>query len=183
MRTRPPAEPTSDHHPEHPRRRSRGHDHDHGDRHGHGRGRLRHGEVRIALLRALADGPAHGYELGQRLEKASQGAWRPSPGSIYPTLQLLADEEMVSSEERDGKRIYTLTRRGQAEQKERAGRGEGAPWQGAYDERAGDLREAVVALKMAAKQVAAVGTTDQQSRAAAIVVEARRKLYDLLATA
>ena len=179
MRTRTPPEPTSDHHPEHPRRRARGHGHDHGDR--HGSGRLRHGDVRIALLRALADGPAHGYELGQRLEKASQGAWRPSPGSIYPTLQLLADEEMVSSEERDGKRIYTLTRRGQAEQKERASRGEGSPWQAAYDEHAGDLREAVMALKMAAKQVAAVGTTDQQSRATAVVVEARRKLYDLLA--
>ena len=62
-----------------------------------------------------------------------------------------------------------------------AQRGEGSPWQAAYDERAGDLREAVVALKMAAKQVAAVGTTDQQSRATAVVVEARRKLYDLLA--
>src|SRR5580704_8810040 len=172
-------EETKSDNPDPTRRRGHRQAGDHG--HQRERGRLRHGEVRTALLMALTEGPAHGYELGQRLERASQGAWRPSPGSIYPTLQLLADEEMVSSEERDGKRIYTLTRRGQAEQKERASRGEGSPWQAAYDERAGDLREAVVALKMAARQVAEVGTTDQQSRATAVVVEARRKLYDLLA--
>jgi DNA-binding PadR family transcriptional regulator len=132
---------------------------------------------------ALADGPAHGYQLGQRLERASEGAWRPSPGSIYPTLQMLSDEEMVSSEERDGKRIYTLTRRGEAEHKERGKRGEGAPWQGAYDDQSRDLRASSVALRMAVKQVALVATAEQQTRATAILVEARRKLYDLLGAA
>jgi DNA-binding PadR family transcriptional regulator len=142
---------------------------------------MRHGEVRAALLLALQDGPAHGYELGQRLERASGGAWRPSPGSIYPTLQMLADEELVIASDRDGKRVYELNRRGHAELKERAERGEGSPWQAASDAPSSELKEAVHALKSAAKQIAAVGTADQVARATAIVVEARRQVYELLA--
>jgi DNA-binding PadR family transcriptional regulator len=142
---------------------------------------MRHGEVRAALLLALQDGAAHGYELGQRLERASAGAWRPSPGSIYPTLQALSDEELVSVEDRDGKRIYTLNRKGLAELKERTDRGEGLPWQAAYEGKSGELREAVVALKMAAKQIVTVGTAEQCARAQVILVETRRQLYELLA--
>jgi DNA-binding PadR family transcriptional regulator len=159
------------------RRRRRHHDH---KAHGEFR-RMRHGDVRAALLLALQDGPAHGYELGQRLERASGGAWRPSPGSIYPTLQMLADEEFVIASDRDGKRVYELGRRGQAELKERAERGEGTPWQAASDAPSSELKEAVHALKSAAKQVAAVGTADQVARATTIVVEARRQVYELLA--
>jgi len=146
-------------------------------------GRLRHGDVRVALLLALQEGPAHGYELGQRLERASGGGWRPSPGSIYPTLQALADEELVTCEERDGKRVYALARRGLAVLKERADRGEEAPWQAAFDVRTGELREAVVGLKLAAKQIGVAGTPEQRERAIAIVVEARRQIYELLARA
>jgi DNA-binding PadR family transcriptional regulator len=137
--------------------------------------------VRAALLHALQEGPAHGYQLGQRLERLSGGVWRPSPGSIYPTLQTLADEERVSAEDRDGKRVYTLTRKGQAELRERQARGEDSPWQAAGDGRASALREAVVALKMAAKQIGTVGTAEQQAQAVDIVVDARRRLYELLA--
>lgn len=146
-----------------------------------GSSRLRHGDVRAALLIALIDGPAHGYEVGQRLEQASNGAWRPSPGSIYPTLQLLADEGRVSVEERDGKRIYTLTKDGHAEVRDREKRGEPLPWQAASSPQSGALREAVLGLKMAARQIAAVGSTEQRTQAAAIVVDARRRLYQLLA--
>lgn len=144
-------------------------------------GRLRHGDVRTALLIALGEGPAHGYELGQRLERASGGAWRPSPGSIYPTLQALADEDLVSSEERDGKRIYSLTDAGRRALKERDARGERAPWTAAYDETAGDLHEAAMTLKMAVKQVAAVGSPAQRKEAVAILQESRRRIYELLA--
>jgi len=142
---------------------------------------MRHGEVRTALLLALQDGPAHGYELGQRLERASGGMWRPSPGSIYPTLQMLADEDLVSSEERDGKRIYTLTRTGRAEAKERTDRGEAAPWQAAYDDESRDLREEVDAVRMAVKQVGAIGSAEQRTRAREILAEARRQIYEILA--
>ena len=142
---------------------------------------MRHGDVRAALLLALQEGPAHGYELGQRLERASGGAWRPSPGSIYPTLQALADEEVVVSSERDGKRIYELDKRGRAELKERSDRGDATPWQAASDAPSSDLKEAVHALKEAAKQIGTVGTADQVARATTIVVEARRQVYELLA--
>lgn len=57
---------------------------------------MRRGDVRIALLVALLDGPAHGYELIQRLEAKTEGRWKPSPGSVYPQLQMLADEDLLS---------------------------------------------------------------------------------------
>jgi DNA-binding PadR family transcriptional regulator len=142
---------------------------------------LRHGDVRAALLLALQQGPAHGYELGQRLERASEGGWRPSAGSIYPTLQALADEDLVTCEERDGKRVYTLSKRGTTVLKERAERGEADPWRPMVDGRSGALYEAVVGLKMAAKQVSVAGSTEQRDKAVAIVGEARRQLYELLA--
>jgi DNA-binding PadR family transcriptional regulator len=144
-------------------------------------GRLRHGDVRAALLIALKEGPAHGYELGQRLERASGGGWRPSPGSTYPTLQALADEELVTCEEREGKRVYALSRRGSAFLAQRAERGEGNPWDSALGGKAGELKEAVIGLKMAAKQVGLAGSPEQRDKAIAIVVEARRQLYELLA--
>ena len=142
---------------------------------------MKHGDVRAAMLLALGDGPAHGYELGQRLERASGGSWKPSPGSIYPTLQALADEELVTAEDRDGKRIFTLTRKGIAAAKVREDRGDEAPWQGTLDGPAGELKEAMLALKQAAKQVGSVGTAEQCAQARAIVVEARRQVYELLA--
>lgn len=148
--------------------------------HERGGRRLRHGDVRAAILLALSEGPAHGYEIGQRLLRASGGAWQPSPGSIYPTLQTLADQDLVTSDDRDGKRIYTLSKAGEAEIAERAKRKEGAPWAGT---RGGELREALVALRMAVRQVGAVGTADQRERTKAIVVEARRQIYELLAKA
>jgi len=161
--------------------RREGRHHEHPGSHDHHGGRLRHGDVRAALLLALQEGPAHGYELGQRLERASGGGWRPSPGSIYPTLQALADEELVTCEERDGKRVYTLSRRGAAFLKERAERGEGDPWQSAVGGKSGELKEAVLGLKMAAKQIGFAGSPEQREKAVAIVNGARRQLYELLA--
>ena len=141
---------------------------------------MRHGDVRAALLLALEEGPAHGYELGQRLERISGGSWRPSPGSIYPTLQTLADEDCVSVEERDGKRIYALTKAGKTEASER-GKSADVPWQQATDEDSDGLREAVHGLKLAARQAFSAGNEEQRQKARAIVIEARRQLYELLA--
>jgi DNA-binding PadR family transcriptional regulator len=143
--------------------------------------RLRHGDVRAALVHGLVDGPAHGYELGLRLERRSGGVWRPSPGSIYPTLQLLADEGLVLAEEQDGRRVYALTKRGRAEAAERASRGEPMPWELARDDGSQGLREAVHEVRLAAKQVSAAGDDKQRARAKAILAEARRQLYELLA--
>ena len=75
---------------------------------------LRRGEIRPLILAALAERPMHGYEVIQELEARSGGRWRPSAGSVYPTLQQLADEGLVSGEEVEGRRVYTLTADGRA---------------------------------------------------------------------
>jgi DNA-binding PadR family transcriptional regulator len=124
----------------------------------------------------------HGYDLIRELEQRSGGAWRPSPGSIYPTLQLLEDEGLVTSEEQDGKRVYTITDAGRAELEERQQRGGGEPWEfGPLGEGLGQLREAGVQLAAAAMQVARTGSEAQRARAAGILAEARKKIYALLA--
>src|SRR6266480_2634349 len=75
-----------------------------------GRGpRVGRGDVRAAILVLLAEGPKHGYQVMQELTERSGGMWRPSPGSIYPTLQLLEDEGLVRSAESDGRRVFELT--------------------------------------------------------------------------
>jgi DNA-binding PadR family transcriptional regulator len=71
------------------------------------------GELRLALLALLAEGPKHGYELMKDLESRSGGLYRASAGSVYPTLQQLEDEDLARSESRDGKRVYQLTAEGE----------------------------------------------------------------------
>jgi DNA-binding PadR family transcriptional regulator len=177
--------------------------HDHGRRHPHhhevgfggmgfgggafGRGRggprrARRGDVRTALLRIIAERPMHGYDLMKELEQRSGGMWRPSPGSIYPTLQLLEDEGLLKGEEQDGKRVYSITDAGRAELDERSKRSDQAPWDfGPGAEGLGALRDAGFQLAGAAMQVARTGTAEQREKAAEILAEARRKLYALLA--
>ena len=75
---------------------------------------MRRGDIRTAVLAILAEEPGHGYDVIQRLEEKTAGAWRPSPGSVYPTLQLLEDEGLVRSVERDGKRVFEITDQGRA---------------------------------------------------------------------
>jgi DNA-binding PadR family transcriptional regulator len=73
------------------------------------------GEVRLAILSLLSEGPKHGYQLMKELEERSGGLYRASAGSIYPTLQQLEDEGLIVAEQRDGKRVYQLTDSGRAE--------------------------------------------------------------------
>jgi DNA-binding PadR family transcriptional regulator len=73
------------------------------------------GEVRLAILSLLADGPKHGYELIKDLEARSGGLYRASAGTVYPTLQQLEDEGLVVSEQQNGKRVYRLTDAGREE--------------------------------------------------------------------
>ena len=96
----------------------------HGGRHGghHGGGpdgrfggRARRGEARFLLLDALADKPKHGYEIIKTLEERSQGAYVPSPGTVYPTLQLLQDTGLISSDQDGERRVFKLTPEGQKE--------------------------------------------------------------------
>src|SRR5919107_2960735 len=93
--------------------------------------RARRGDVRAALLVLLAEEPRNGYGLMQEIEARSNGAWRPSPGSVYPALSQLEDEGLVRAEERDGSRVFTLTDAG----REYVGSNDlGAPWEAVRDD-------------------------------------------------
>ncbi|HEY5698095.1 MAG TPA: PadR family transcriptional regulator [Acidimicrobiales bacterium] len=143
---------------------------------------MRRGDVRTALLIGLLDGPGHGYELIQLLEMKTGGRWRPSPGSVYPSLQQLADEGLVTSTEIDSKRTYEITDEGRALAEERIAAA-GYPWD-AMDEGRGDqggLRTAVKELAVAAKLVGMNGSPEMIERASVILVKARKDLYGLLA--
>lgn len=125
----------------------------------------------------------HGYDVIREIEERSSGAWRPSPGSIYPTLQMLEEEGLLTSEEVDGKRTYSITDAGREELAERREReGNAPPWEGrALGEGFATLRDAVFQLGGAAMQVAQAGSSEQVTRAADIIAEARKKLYAILA--
>lgn len=142
--------------------------------------RVGRGDVRAAILVLLAEGPMHGYQVIQELTERSGGLWRPSPGSVYPTLQLLEDEGLVRSEEVDGRRVFHLTDAGKAQAAKR-GKEAPAPWEVSAE--AGpllDLREVGFGVVAAVMQVAHAGTERQMARAKEILAEARRELYRLL---
>lgn len=83
--------------------------------HRHSRGRLfAPGEMRLAMLDLLKDGPAHGYELMRRLSDKTEGRYEPSAGATYPVLQQIVDQELASVEADAGKKIYRLTDNGLA---------------------------------------------------------------------
>src|SRR6202042_3631527 len=80
------------------------------------RGRLfEAGEIRLALLSLLSEGPKHGYQLMKEMRERSNGAYRASAGSVYPTLQQLEDEELIESDQQSGRRVYHLTKTGKKE--------------------------------------------------------------------
>jgi DNA-binding PadR family transcriptional regulator len=153
-----------------------GHDHGHhGDWVG---GRVPKGNVRGLLLAALLEGPAHGYEIMRRLETQAGGRWRPSPGSVYPLLQLLEDEGLVRGADAEGRRVYELTPEGRAQADQSRLRDLAAgPAAAAHL----DLRAEVHRLHAAARQVGTAGEAAQVEQAVAIVKNARQALYQLLA--
>jgi DNA-binding PadR family transcriptional regulator len=146
-------------------------------------GRMRRGDIRTALLATLAENPGHGYDLIQALEDKSGGTWRPSPGSVYPTLQLLEDEGLVRSTERGGKRVFEITDAGREEAARRIEEAGGTPWElaGRGMRSAHELRRELAQLHMACKQVAITGNPTQAERTLAIVRDARKAIYQLLA--
>jgi len=74
--------------------------------------RAERGNVRYLVLDAIAQQPRHGYEIIQHIEERSGGSYRPSPGVIYPTLQMLEELEHARVEDRDGKKVYAITAAG-----------------------------------------------------------------------
>ena len=146
-----------------------------------GRGRRGRGDVRAAILALLAERPMHGYEMIQELEARTGGVWRPSPGSVYPTLQLLEDEGLITGEEGEGRRRFTLTDAGRAEA-DRQGRQ--SPWEevtAGVAPVAWNLRDAMGQIAQAFWSVANAGSEAQQARALEVLKDTRRQLYAILA--
>jgi DNA-binding PadR family transcriptional regulator len=156
-----------------------------------GRGqRARRGDVRAAILALLAERPYNGYQIIQELEQRSNGVWRPSPGSIYPTFQQLEDEGLVTAEagSAGSGRVFRLTEQGQAYIKEHA-KELAAPWDSVSRAAAGEdvhrqlheLRHQIGQLSVAAFQVARAGNAADVAEAVRLLAETRRSLYRILA--
>jgi DNA-binding PadR family transcriptional regulator len=151
--------------------------------HWRGRGgpRARRGDIRAAVLALLAEKPMHGYEMIQELDDRTGGAWRPSAGSIYPTLQLLEDEGLIEGQEAEGKRRFTLTDAGRSEQESRSGE---APWDevtaGADPEQL-RLGRSALQLREAVGQVFYAADAEQRKRAREVLDQTRRQIYEILA--
>lgn len=149
--------------------------------HGGPRGRARRGDVRASILALLKDRPMHGYEMIQEIAERSGGAWKPSPGSVYPTLQLLEDEGLIASESEGGKKLFALTEAGRTAAEE----GPDAPWEeasrGVDWEALSEIRQAGSGLMEAFGQVWKTGTKEQRDKALAVLTDARKKLYLILA--
>jgi DNA-binding PadR family transcriptional regulator len=140
------------------------------------------GDVRAAVLQLLGEAPMHGYQLMQRIAERSEGAWRPSPGAIYPVLAQLDDEGLIEVTRDEGRKLATLTDQGRA-------------YVAAHIEELGDpfaalrqesgtrvdLREPVEELASAARQLARSGSSSQQEAARVVLRAARRSLYLILA--
>jgi DNA-binding PadR family transcriptional regulator len=159
----------------------------HGFGPGFGRGpwsRARRGDIRSAILLALAGEPMHGYQIMQRFEERTGGAWRPSPGSVYPTLQLLEDQGLVESAESEGRRVFSLTDAGRAEAESLREKLGDSPWgEGGEQDPRFALRQAAFQLAGAVKQVALTGSADDTQKALEILRDARKRIYALLADA
>jgi DNA-binding PadR family transcriptional regulator len=147
-----------------------------------GSSRMARGDVRAAVLSLLAEEPMHGYQIINEIAERTKGAWKPSAGSVYPTLQLLADEGLITAEEQNGRKTYSLTGAGREEAEIAAEKP--APWE-AFSARENPhltaLPKAGMDLAAVAAQVARTGSPEQVQQAVAVLDEARRRLYAILA--
>ena len=146
--------------------------------------RARRGDVRSAILDVLAVEPMNGYQIIQQIAERTAGAWKPSPGSVYPTVQQLEDEGLVEGHEGEGRRLLKLSDEGKRYVEEHPDE-LAATWrpfeQADEDQGPGDLKPVIGQMMGAVWQVVVSGTRQQQAEAAEILGETRRKLYGLLA--
>lgn len=154
--------------------------------------RARRGDVRSAILDVLAGDELNGYQVIQQISDRTGGVWKPSPGSVYPTIQQLEDEGLVEARESDGRRLLRLSDEGRRYVEEHADEmaatwapfdtaGPEEPPGAPGGERTGDLKPVIGQVMGAMWQVMSTGTPQQRKRAADILVETRRKLYGILA--
>jgi DNA-binding PadR family transcriptional regulator len=155
--------------------------------------RVRRGDVRVAILAVLAEEPLNGYQVIQQIADRTGGAWRPSPGSVYPTISQLEDEGLVEGDDERGRRTLRLTEEGRAYLADHADEVAEvwAPFdddepkrEGGDDPRAPDfssLKPELGRVMSAVWQIISTGTEQQRREAIGVLVEARRRLYGILA--
>jgi DNA-binding PadR family transcriptional regulator len=145
--------------------------------------RTARGDIRAAVLALVAEQPRHGYEIIQEIAERTEGNWRPSPGSVYPTLSQLEDEGLVRVEQSEGRRVVHLTEAGTTyvtEHREELD----AVWASVGqdgDDDAAQLWEQLSQLHAATQQVMSAGTPEHITAATAALAEARKTIYRLLA--
>ena len=138
--------------------------------------RMRRGDMKFLLLEVLKEGPRHGYDIISELER--QSGYRPSPGSIYPTLQMLEEGGFLTSEQVEGKKVYSITEEGLKLLEER-----GAPPFEAHPKmaQAFELRKSMMKLGAAAMEAARDGDEETVKKISDILDKARRDVYSILA--
>lgn len=143
-------------------------------------GEAERGSVKYDILSILWDGPRHGYDLMLTIEE--QRGYRPSPGSVYPALQMLEEGDFLTGRDVDGKRVYTITDKGS---ELLAKHRESAP-EGSSDDAPGTVSliargvKTMVGVKLALKEIARTRNPELYDRALAIMERTRRDLYALL---
>lgn len=149
----------------------------------HRGGRRARGDVRAVILLLLEEQPRNGYGLMQEVEQRSSGAWRPSPGSIYPALAQLEDEGLIEPAEAEQGKAFALTAAGRQHVEDQRGR-LGIPWEAATEgmpDGLHELRRAGGQLGVASMQVAQTGDPQLIAGARQILEDARKAIYRLLA--
>ncbi|MDT0186403.1 PadR family transcriptional regulator [Microbacterium sp. ARD31] len=156
--------------------------------------RVRRGDVRTAIIDVLhrarrADEPINGYQVIQEIAELSHGEWRPSPGSVYPTIQQLQDEGLVESDDERGRRTIRLTDQGVSWAEEHTDE-LAAVWapfapteQQPVDQPSGqaDIKSEIGQVVSAVWQLATQGSEQQRRAALDVLVDTRRRLYGILA--
>ncbi|ACK70130.1 transcriptional regulator, PadR-like family [Gloeothece citriformis PCC 7424] len=160
----------------------------HGGRRGRHNCRTRRGEIKFILLSLLSERPRHGYELIKELEDRYGGFRRLSPGSVYPTLQLLEEGGYLTSEQIEGKRVYTITESGKQLLAQRIEQTEEeTPLDDYYNQVINqpseliELSKALSQLNDAVKQMANSGNLQQIDRVRERIIELKREIYRMLA--
>lgn len=141
------------------------------------------GDVRAAILALLREGPRNGYQIMTEIEERSGGAWRPSPGAVYPALSQLADEGLIAGEESAGRRTFQLTEAGREYVEQHPEMARGA-WESAAQQEAWEIPGLFAQAAWLAggiKQLAHAGTPEQVRAAEQLLEQTRRELYRILA--
>ena len=148
-----------------------------------GRSRARRGDVRLVLLSLLGDGPSNGYALIKAIAERTEGSWRPSPGSVYPTLQQLVDEGLVDGTGSGRSFTFSITDEGRALLADSADEVQAA-WgglPGSGDQVEDPLWASFMKLAGAVRQLSGEATPEQRAAATEQLDKVRRSLYAMLA--